>query len=339
MSDRHQGSQPLVQVRNLVKYYPILGGVFLKEVASVKAVDNVSLAIENGETLGLVGESGCGKTTFGRVILRLEEPTSGEVYFEGENILTYSQEQMRALRKKMQIIFQDPFSSLNPRKTVSHIIGEPLLIHGMNRRVERNERVLELLNEVGLRKEHMRRYPHQFSGGQRQRIGVARALALNPKLIICDEAVSALDVSIQAQVINLLRDLQNKFGLTYLFISHDLSVVEHVSDRVAVMYLGKIVELANSKELYQTPHHPYTQALLSASPIPDPEIKRERIILKGDVPSPIDPPSGCRFHTRCVYVQEICHQKEPELREVKDKHQAACFFAGSVGIKPQQPFT
>jgi oligopeptide/dipeptide ABC transporter ATP-binding protein len=261
--------------------------------------------------------------------------TSGEVYFEGENILVYSQEQMRALRKKIQIIFQDPFSSLNPRKTVSHIIGEPLLIHGMNRRVERDERVLELLKVVGLRKEHMRRYPHQFSGGQRQRIGVARALALNPKLIICDEAVSALDVSIQAQVINLLKDLQKKFGLTYLFISHDLSVVEHISDRVAVMYLGKIVELANSKELYQTPHHPYTQALLSASPIPDPEIKRERIILKGDVPSPIDPPSGCRFHTRCVYVQEICHQKEPELKEVKDKHQAACFFAGSVGIKPQ----
>ena len=333
MSDQYQELKPLVQTRDLVKYYPIRGGVFLKEIASVKAVDHVSLTIGNGETLGLVGESGCGKTTFGRAILRLEEPTSGEVFFEGENILTYSQEQMRALRKAIQIIFQDPFSSLNPRKTVSHIIGEPLLIHGMKSRVERNERVLELLNVVGLRKEHMRRYPHQFSGGQRQRIGVARALALNPKLIICDEAVSALDVSIQAQVINLLKDLQETFGLTYLFISHDLSVVEHVSDRVAVMYLGKIVELATSKELYRNPLHPYTQALLSASPIPDPELKRKRIILKGDVPSPIDPPPGCRFHTRCLYKQDICHQEEPKLKEVAGNHQAACFFAGKVGIE------
>ena len=311
MPDLQTESQPLVQVSNLVKYYPIRGGVFLKEIASVKAVDDVSMTIRQGETVGLVGESGCGKTTFGRVILRLEEPTSGEVCFEGENILAYDHHKMRALRKKMQIIFQDPFSSLNPRKTVSHIIGEPLLIHGVKNRLERNERVLELLNVVGLRKEHMRRYPHQFSGGQRQRIGVARALALNPKLIVCDEAVSALDVSIQAQVINLLKDLQQEFGLTYLFISHDLSVVEHVSDRVAVMYLGKIVELANSKELYQTPLHPYTQALLSASPIPDPELKRDRIILRGDVPSSINPPKGCRFHTRCLYAQEICYEKEP----------------------------
>jgi len=333
MSDQYQEPQPLVQARDLVKYYPIRGGVFLKEIASVRAVDHVSLTIGNGETLGLVGESGCGKTTFGRAILRLEEPTSGEVFFEGENILTYSPEQMRALRKAIQIIFQDPFSSLNPRKTVSHIIGEPLLIHGMKSRVERNERVLELLNVVGLRKEHMRRYPHQFSGGQRQRIGVARALALNPKLIICDEAVSALDVSIQAQVINLLKDLQETFGLTYLFISHDLSVVEHVSDRVAVMYLGKIVELAESKDLYRNPLHPYTQALLSASPIPDPELRRKRIILKGDVPSPIDPPSGCRFHTRCLYKQDICNREEPKLKEVIDNHQAACFFAGKVGIE------
>lgn len=331
MPDRPQEIRPLIQTRDLVKYYPIRGGVLLREIASVKAVDHVSLSIGNGETLGLVGESGCGKTTFGRAILRLEEPTSGEVLFEGENILAYSPEQMRALRKKIQIIFQDPFSSLNPRKTVSHIIGEPLLIHGMNSRIERDERVLKLLNEVGLRKEHMRRYPHQFSGGQRQRIGVARALALNPKLIVCDEAVSALDVSIQAQVINLLKELQEKFGFTYLFISHDLSVVEHVSDRVAVMYLGKIVELAESKKLYRDPLHPYTQALLSASPIPDPEFKQKRIILKGDVPSPIDPPPGCRFHARCLYKQEICHQKEPELKEVKDEHQAACFFAGKVG--------
>jgi len=333
MSDQYQEPQPLVQARDLVKYYPIRGGVFLKEIASVRAVDHVSLTIGNGETLGLVGESGCGKTTFGRAILRLEEPTSGEVFFEGENILTCSPEQMRALRKAIQIIFQDPFSSLNPRKTVSHIIGEPLLIHGMKSRIERNERVLELLNVVGLRKEHMRRYPHQFSGGQRQRIGVARALALNPKLIICDEAVSALDVSIQAQVINLLKDLQETFGLTYLFISHDLSVVEHVSDRVAVMYLGKIVELAESKDLYRNPLHPYTQALLSASPIPDPELRRKRIILKGDVPSPIDPPSGCRFHTRCLYKQDICNREEPKLKEVIDNHQAACFFAGKVGIE------
>ena len=331
MPDHSQEIRPLIEAQDLVKYYPIRGGVLLKEIASVKAVDHVSLAIGNGETLGLVGESGCGKTTFGRAILRLEEPTSGEVLFEGENILAYSPEQMRTLRKKIQIIFQDPFSSLNPRKTVSHIIGEPLLIHGVHKRIERDERVLELLSEVGLRKEHMRRYPHQFSGGQRQRIGVARALALNPKLIVCDEAVSALDVSIQAQVINLLRELQEKFGLTYLFISHDLSVVEHVSDRVAVMYLGKIVELAKSKKLYQDPLHPYTQALLSASPIPDPEFKRKRIILKGDVPSPIDPPSGCRFHTRCLYKQDICHQQEPELKEVKDEHHAACFFAGKVG--------
>jgi oligopeptide transport system ATP-binding protein len=335
MHDLQTESHPLVRASNLVKYYPIRGGVFLKEIASVKAVDGVSMTIHQGETVGLVGESGCGKTTFGRVILRLEEPTSGEVYFEGENILAYDYQQMRTLRKKMQIIFQDPFSSLNPRKTVSHIIGEPLLIHGVKNRRERNERVLELLNVVGLRKEHMRRYPHQFSGGQRQRIGVARALALNPKFIVCDEAVSALDVSIQAQVINLLKDLQEEFGLTYLFISHDLSVVEHVSDRVAVMYLGKIAELANSKELYHTPLHPYTQALLSASPIPNPELKRDRIILRGDVPSPINPPKGCRFHTRCLYEKEICHQKEPELRTVEGDHQAACFFAGTVGIKSQ----
>ena len=335
MHDLQTESQPLVRASNLVKYYSIRGGVFHKEIASVKAVDGVSMTIRQGETVGLVGESGCGKTTFGRAILRLEEPTSGEVFFEGENILAYDYNQMRALRKKMQIIFQDPFSSLNPRKTVSHIIGEPLLIHGVKNRLERNERVLELLNVVGLRKEHMRRYPHQFSGGQRQRIGVARALALNPKLIVCDEAVSALDVSIQAQVINLLKDLQEEFGLTYLFISHDLSVVKHVSDRVAVMYLGKIVELANSKELYQTPLHPYTQALLSASPVPDPELKRDRIILRGDVPSPINPPKGCSFHTRCLYAQDICYQNEPELKEVKNDQFAACFFASTAGIKSQ----
>ena len=323
---------PLVEAENLFKYYPIRGGVFYKEVASVKAVDGVSLTIGKGETLGLVGESGCGKTTFGRAILRLEEPTAGQVRFEGEDILAYNAQQMRMLRKSMQIIFQDPFSSLNPRKTVSHIIGEPLLIHGMKNRAQRDQRVLELLRVVGLRKEHMRRYPHMFSGGQRQRIGVARALALNPKLIVCDEAVSALDVSIQAQVINLLKDLQQRFKLTYLFISHDLSVVEHVSDRVAVMYLGKIVELSGRDHLYRTPLHPYTQALLSASPLPDPGARRQRIILRGDVPSPINPPPGCRFHPRCLYARQICSEQAPELVDAKPGHQVACHFAGQVGI-------
>lgn len=324
--------QPLLEAVNVVKHYPIKGGVFLKEIASVKAVDDVTMTINRGETIGLVGESGCGKTTFGRAILRLEEPTSGQVHFEGKDILQYNSQEMRALRKEMQIIFQDPFSSLNPRKTISHIIGEPLLVHGIRSRPKRDERVLELLRVVGLREEHMRRYPHMFSGGQRQRIGVARALALNPKLIVCDEAVSALDVSIQAQVINLLKDLQEDFSLTYLFISHDLSVVEHVSDRVAVMYVGKIVEFSDSVSLYRSPCHPYTQALLSASPMPDPELKRNRIILKGDVPSPIDPPPGCRFHTRCLYAEEVCSRKEPALKEVKPAHWAACHFAGEVGL-------
>ena len=323
----------LLEATNIVKHFPIKGGVFLKEIAAVKAVDGVSLTIDEGETVGLVGESGCGKTTFGRAILRLEEPTSGEIYFEGESILTYDKNKMQALRENMQIIFQDPFSSLNPRKTVSHIIGEPLLVHGMRSRKKREEKVLELLRVVGLRKEHMRRYPHQFSGGQRQRIGVARALALHPKLIVCDEAVSALDVSIQAQVINLLKDLQDEFGLTYLFISHDLSVVEYVSDRVAVMYLGKIVEFAPSQALYRTPLHPYTQALLSAVPVPDPALKsNQRIILKGDVPSPIDPPPGCSFHPRCLFAKDICSQREPEFREIRNKHFVACFFAGQLGI-------
>ena len=323
----------LLEATNIVKHFPIKGGVFLKEIATVKAVDGVSLTIDEGETVGLVGESGCGKTTFGRAILRLEEPTSGEIFFEGDSILSYDKNKMQALRENMQIIFQDPFSSLNPRKSVAHIIGEPLLVHGMRSRKKREEKVLELLRVVGLRKEHMRRYPHQFSGGQRQRIGVARALALHPKLIVCDEAVSALDVSIQAQVINLLKDLQDEFGLTYLFISHDLSVVEHVSDRVAVMYLGKIVEFAPSQALYKTPLHPYTQALLSAVPIPDPALKsNERIILKGDVPSPIDPPPGCSFHPRCLFAKDICSQREPEFREIRNKHFVACFFAGQLGI-------
>ena len=333
MPDSHTTGTTLLEARNIVKYFPIKGGVLMKEIAAVKAVDGVSLTIDEGETVGLVGESGCGKTTFGRAILRLEEPTSGEIYFEGESILSYDKNKMQALREKMQIIFQDPFSSLNPRKTVSHIIGEPLLVHGMRSRKKREERVLELLRVVGLRKEHMRRYPHQFSGGQRQRIGVARALALHPKLIVCDEAVSALDVSIQAQVINLLKDLQDEFKLTYLFISHDLSVVEHVSDRVAVMYLGKIVEFAPSQTLYKTPLHPYTQALLSAVPIPDPALKsNERIILKGDVPSPIDPPPGCSFHPRCLFAKDICSHREPEFREIENKHFVTCFFAGRLEL-------
>lgn len=325
-------TKPLLDARHLVKYYPIRGGVFMKEIAAVKAVDDVSLSIRKGETLGLVGESGCGKSTFGRAIMRLEEPTSGEVWYDGDNILTYDAHQVRVLRKKMQIIFQDPFSSLNPRKPVSYIVGEPLLIHGMTNRREREARVLELLEVVGLSKEHMRRYPHMFSGGQRQRIGVARALALNPDLVVCDEAVSALDVSIQAQVLNLLKDLQNEFGLTYLFISHDLHVVEYISDRVAVMYLGKIVEVAKSHAIYGTPLHPYTQALLSASPMPDPQKKHKRILLTGDVPSPINPPPGCRFHTRCPYAKDICSQTEPPLKEIRPGHEVACHFAGSVGV-------
>jgi oligopeptide transport system ATP-binding protein len=326
-------SSPLVEVRNLVKHFPITGGVFLREVAAVKAVDGVDLTINQGETVGLVGESGCGKSTLGRLILRLDEPTSGDILFQGESILGYDNRKMRTLRKEMQIIFQDPFSSLNPRKNVAQIVGEPLYVHGMKNRRERDARVLELLEVVGLKREHMRRYPHQFSGGQRQRIGVARALALHPKLIICDEAVSALDVSIQAQVINLLEDLQDEFGLTYLFISHALSVVQHISDRVAVMYLGKIVEAAESGSLYQDPLHPYSQALLSAAPVPDPRRKRDRIVLPGDVPSPISPPPGCRFHTRCLYAEPICREQEPALREIRENHFAACFFAGSLPAK------
>jgi len=326
-------SEILLEAQNLVKHYPILGGVFLKEVAAVKALDGVSLAIRRGETLGLVGESGCGKTTFGRAILRLEEPTAGKVFYRGENILEYDANRIRNLRRQLQIIFQDPFSSLNPRKTVAQIVGEPLLIHGIRDRRKREARVLELLEVVGLSREQMGRYPHMFSGGQRQRIGVARALALKPELIVCDEAVSALDVSIQAQVLNLLEELQADFGLTYLFISHDLHVVEHISDRVAVMYLGKLAELASSQKVYRTPLHPYTQALLSASPMPDPRGSRHRIILKGDVPSPIEPPPGCRFHPRCLYAQGICSRKEPELRAVRTDHLAACHFAGEVGLE------
>ena len=324
---------PLLELQDIVKHFPVTGGMLLRQIASVRAVDGVNLEIREGETLGLVGESGCGKSTLGRLILRLEEPTSGDILFRGESILGYDKGQMRALRREMQIIFQDPFSSLNPRKNVAHIIGEPLYVHGTTNRREREKKVLRLLEVVGLKKEHMRRYPHQFSGGQRQRIGVARALALNPKLVICDEAVSALDVSIQAQVINLLQDLQEEFGLTYLFISHDLSVVEHISNRIAVMYLGEVVELADSDTLYKEPIHPYTQALLSAAPVPDPKRMSKRTTLIGDVPSPINPPSGCRFHTRCPFARDTCSREAPQLNEVRENHFVACFFAGSVGIK------
>ena len=316
---------PLLRVKNLKKYFPIRGGLFSREVARVHAVDDISMEIMRGETLGLVGESGCGKSTTGRCILRLIEPTQGEVWFEDKNVTTLDKRSLRHLRRDMQIIFQDPYASLNPRMTVGSIIGEALVIHKLAKsRREREERVVHLLETVGLGADHLRRYPHEFSGGQRQRIGIARALAVNPKLIVCDEPVSALDVSIQAQVINLLEDLQKQFNLTYLFIAHDLSVVEHISTRVAVMYLGKIVEIAPAKELYNNPKHPYTEALLSAVPIPDPQVKRKRILLEGDVPSPIKPPSGCRFHTRCGIRVPSCSENEQVLKQISPGHWVAC---------------
>ncbi len=311
--------RPLVRVRGLVKHFAVEGTDDL-----VRAVDDVSFDIFAGETLGLVGESGCGKSTVGRCLLRLYEPTAGEVIFEGSELTAMRKKDLQKLRREMQIIFQDPYASLNPRMSILSIVGEPLKIHGITDRKEIRERVADLLQKVGLDPDYMKRYPHEFSGGQRQRIGIARALALNPKLIVCDEPVSALDVSVQAQVVNLLQDLQNEFGLTYLFISHGLAVVEHISDRVAVMYLGKIVEVASAKELYARPLHPYTKALLSAIPIPDPKAKRDRIILSGDVPTPIDPPSGCRFRTRCPFAIEECARVVPELREIESGHFAAC---------------
>ncbi|HED03698.1 MAG TPA: dipeptide ABC transporter ATP-binding protein [Candidatus Fraserbacteria bacterium] len=330
-------NQVLLEIKNLVKYFPVKKGVFRRTVAQVKAVDDVSFYINHGETLGLVGESGCGKTTTGRTILRLVEPTGGQIIFHREgkeavDIAKLSRRVLKPLRRQMQIIFQDPYSSLNPRMTIGDIVGEPLVVHKVARGKEREARVRELLEAVGLNPSYMKRYPHEFSGGQRQRIGIARALALDPELVIADEPVSALDVSIQAQVINLLEDLQKEFGLTYLFIAHDLSVVRHISSRVAVMYLGKVVEMAATQELYENPKHPYTEALLSAVPVPDPDYKMERIILEGDVPSPVNPPSGCPFHPRCRYAKEVCSQEVPPFVDLGNKHFTSCHFARELQL-------
>ena len=320
----------ILEVRDLKKHFPIYQGVFRRQVGAVRAVDGISFSVYRGETLGLVGESGCGKSTAGRTILKLYESTDGEIYFEGENITEKSESEMREMRPNMQMIFQDPQACLNPRMTVGSIIDEPLREHSNKSSQERQDRVNELLSLVGLNPSHSNRYPHEFSGGQRQRIGIARALALQPQFIMCDEPIAALDVSIQAQVVNLLEDLQKEFGLTYLFISHDLSMIRYFADRVAVMYLGKIVELAGSDELYEMPLHPYTQALLSAVPVPDPELdeKRQRVILEGDVPSPANPPSGCRFHTRCpIANNDTCKTIDPEFRELVPGHFVACHLA------------
>lgn len=329
--------EPLLKVEHLSKEFPAEAGMIASHLNKrvVSAVNDVSFEIFPGETFGLVGESGCGKSTTGRTIMRLTNPTEGKVFFQGKDVSKMNKKELKAMRRDMQFIFQDPYASLNPRMTIGEIISEPMAIHGVGTKEERIERVRELLDVVGLNPEHINRYPHEFSGGQRQRVGIARAFALKPKLIICDEPVSALDVSIQAQVINLLKDLQDQFGTAYLFIAHDLSVVQHISDRIAVMYLGKIVEVSDWKSLYAEPYHPYTQSLLSAVPIPDPDIQknRKRIILAGDPPSPLDPPSGCRFHTRCPIAQAICSQEKPDFKEVAPGHKCACHFAAPFPIK------
>ena len=324
-----KNNSTLVEINDLVMYFPLIKGIIRrKKIGDIRAVDGVSFSIKKGETLGLVGESGCGKTTTGRCILQLYRPTAGSVFFEGVNLCDLTKKELRPLRRKMQIIFQDPYGSLNPRRTAGNIVGEPMKIHNLASGKEYRDRVLELFRIVGLNPAMTNRYPHEFSGGQRQRIGIARALAMQPDFIVCDEAISALDVSIQAQTINLLEELQEQFGLTYLFIAHDLAVVRHISDRIAVMYLGKIVEIASRSDLYENPLHPYTQALLSAVPIPDPRVEatRQRIILSGEVPSPHNPPSGCRFHTRCFNAQSHCAQEEPVLREMGPEHHVSCFL-------------
>ncbi|MBI3738586.1 MAG: dipeptide ABC transporter ATP-binding protein [Chloroflexi bacterium] len=331
MSDKSavQKQPDLITVQGLKKYFPVRAGVMQRVVAHVQAVDDVSFSIKQGETLGMVGESGCGKTTIGRTMLRLIEPTAGSVIYNDQDVFQLKNRDLKAVRRDLQIIFQDPYASLDPRVPIGESVMEGLHIHNVGTPKERVDIMMETLKKVGLETYHARRFPHEFSGGQRQRIGIARALALRPKFLVCDEPVSALDVSIQSQVLNILKDLQKEFGLTYLFIAHNLSVVEHISDRVAVMYLGKMVELADRDELYRRQLHPYTQALMSAIPVADPKLKRKRLILKGDVPSPLNPPSGCRFHPRCPIAQQICAEKEPEFRELKPGHFAACHFAES----------